>query len=129
MSCYVSFLVISDQLISTSSRQSASAFTSREMEIGFHSEDTSPPTSSITTTLLISGDPAQLPDALSHPENCTIITRAPIQIKDIVFPQNTDKTSYRFKKVTLFEIKKKYISQGATGKQDEIHKGMISNWK
>lgn len=37
-------------------------------------EDTSPPTSSLTTTMLISDDSAQWPDVLSLAEKCTIVT-------------------------------------------------------
>ncbi|KAJ8385868.1 hypothetical protein AAFF_G00179340 [Aldrovandia affinis] len=81
-----------------------STSTSSETATPDHDEhNTSPPTSSssITTTtkcLTTSEDPAQWPSVLGHTELCAIVTRGPIQVKDIVFSQNSEKNPRRFTK-------------------------------
>lgn len=66
-----------------------------ETETSFHYEDDVPPS---TKGLIASDDPAQWPDVLSHGEKCDLVRRGPIQVKDIVFPQNTEKNPRRFMK-------------------------------
>ncbi|XP_035985408.1 mucin-5AC-like [Fundulus heteroclitus] len=49
-------------------------------------------TSAATTTgLTTSEDPAEWPSVLSHTEVCALVTKGPVQIKDVVFPQNSEK--------------------------------------
>lgn len=77
VTCHVMFLF---------SGQSASSYCGqhpRETATCVHSEYTSPPTSSITTTLLLSDDPAQWPDVFSHPEKCRIVKRGPVQMVEM----------------------------------------------
>lgn len=62
-----------------------STSTSSETETSFHHEDDTSPSS---RGLIISDDPAQWPDFLSHSEKCHksyLVIRGPIQVKDIVF--------------------------------------------
>lgn len=70
-----------------------STSTSSETETSFHHEDNTSPS---TRGLIISDDPTQWPHFLSHNEKCDLVIRGPIQVKDIVFPQNTKKGPQRF---------------------------------
>ena len=63
-----------------------------------HEDDDVPPS---TKGLIISDDPAQWPDVLSHSEKCDVVKKGPVQVKDMVFPQNTDKGPRRFTKESL----------------------------
>uniref|UniRef100_A0A3Q3E423 Uncharacterized protein n=1 Tax=Labrus bergylta TaxID=56723 RepID=A0A3Q3E423_9LABR len=83
--------------------QTLATSTSSETATTHHEDDTSPSTSSssITNTkkgLTTSDDPAQWPNVLGHAEQCILVTRGPIQVKDIVFSQNTEKNPHRFTK-------------------------------
>lgn len=60
-----------------------------------HEDDDVPPSSK---GLIISDDPAQWPDVLSPSQKCDVVKKGPIQVKDMLFPQNADKGPRRFTK-------------------------------
>uniref|UniRef100_A0A672ZBF4 TTF-type domain-containing protein n=1 Tax=Sphaeramia orbicularis TaxID=375764 RepID=A0A672ZBF4_9TELE len=99
---------------------------------------------------LISDDPAQWPGVLSNSEKCSLVTRGPVQVKDVVFPQNKEKAPRRFTKENYYMVMKNgekiqrtwliySVSSDSVfcfacklfGKQDNaaLTKGGFRNWK
>lgn len=104
---------------------------------------------STSTRNLISDDPAQWPDTPSDNEKCSLVTKGPVQVKDIVFPQNDEKPPRRFTKDNykmvmkngekiqrswlIYSMSKDSVFCYACklfGKQDNaLTKGGFRNWK
>ncbi|XP_044155439.1 zinc finger MYM-type protein 5-like [Bufo gargarizans] len=81
--------IASHTVEATASRTEIESAPLRNTEVTSTAQDT-------TSTVIVADDPAQWPAVLTDSVRCQIVKKGPVQVKNIVFPQNSESPPRRF---------------------------------